>query len=199
MWLVASYCISFFQEKQEKIWRKTKMQMLLFSWYFFFSLFWVLYCMYFLSKRPTNVTLCYMNVCVLIYLWFAKMKIWSMLQVSSQENEKKKKLQRTIAYVFVWSGKVCLYGGISGSKEGQKVVKPQDYKGSIWGAHWAEKNFMLIQMLPCPLHDVTAVLPQWSCSTVIWPVGNAVNTKIWTKVPLSHRSGISMTSLCFKS
>lgn len=29
---------------------------------------------------------------VLIYLWFAKMKIWSMLQVLSQENNKKKKL-----------------------------------------------------------------------------------------------------------
>lgn len=68
--------------------------MLLFSWYIFFlSLFLVLYYMYFsfLSKRPKNVTLCYMNVCVLIYLWFAKMKIWSMLQVLSQENEKKKK------------------------------------------------------------------------------------------------------------
>lgn len=57
----------------------------------------------FLSKRPKNVTLCYMNVCVLIYLWFAKMKIWSMLQVLSQENEKKKTLLRMIAYVFVWS------------------------------------------------------------------------------------------------
>lgn len=53
------------------------MQMLLFSWYIFFLFGGVLYCMYFsfLSKRPKNVTLCYMNVCVLIYLWFAKMKI----------------------------------------------------------------------------------------------------------------------------
>lgn len=96
MWLVASYCISFFFKKSEEKYgeKNKKMQMLLFSWYIFFlSLFLVLYCMYFsfLSKRPKNVTLCYMNVCVLIYLWFAKMKIWSMLQVLSQENEKKKK------------------------------------------------------------------------------------------------------------
>lgn len=95
MWLVASYCISFFfQEKWEKYGEKNKKNAnaSLFLVYIF-SLFLVLYCMYFsfLSKRPKNVTLCYMNVCVLIYLWFAKMKIWSMLQVLSQENEKKKK------------------------------------------------------------------------------------------------------------
>lgn len=42
-----------------------------------FSLFFGSVCkFFFLSKRPKkNVTLCYMNVCVLIYLWFAKMKI----------------------------------------------------------------------------------------------------------------------------
>lgn len=95
MWLVASYCISFFQEKWGKIWGKKQKNAnaSLFLVYIFLSLFLVLYCMYFsfLSKRPKNVTLCYMNVCVLIYLWFAKMKIWSMLQVLSQENEKKKK------------------------------------------------------------------------------------------------------------
>lgn len=51
--------------------------MLLFSCSFF-SFFGgsVLYvCFFSLSKRPKNVTLCYMNVRVLIYLWFAKMKI----------------------------------------------------------------------------------------------------------------------------
>lgn len=43
------------------------------------------------KKKKSPVTLCYMNVCVLIYLWLAKMKIRSMLQVLSPENEKKKK------------------------------------------------------------------------------------------------------------
>lgn len=53
------------------------MQMLLFSWFFFFFGFCIVCIfLFFLSMRPKkNVTLCYMNVCVLIYLWFAKMKI----------------------------------------------------------------------------------------------------------------------------
>lgn len=73
-----------------------------------------------------------------------------MLQVLSQENEKKKRkrkkktLLRMIACVFVLWGKVCLFGGISGSKEGQKVAKPQDYKGSIYfigsASKWNQKN-----------------------------------------------------------
>lgn len=51
--------------------------MLLFpgSFFFFFSGFCTVCIFFFLSKRPKNVTLCFMNVCVLIYLWFAKMKI----------------------------------------------------------------------------------------------------------------------------
>lgn len=66
------------------------MQMLLFPCSFFLFVFlgvhfsflgsvlYVFFLFFFLSKSPkkkTNVTLCFMNVCVLIYLWFAKMKI----------------------------------------------------------------------------------------------------------------------------
>lgn len=66
-----------------------------------------------------------------------------------------------IAYVFVWWGKVCLFGGISGSKDGQKVAKPQDYKGSMssLGVHQSgiKKIPTLPWILPSPLHDVTTV------------------------------------------
>lgn len=121
MWLVASYCISFFK-KSKKNMGKTKMQMLLFSCSFFLFRGSVLYVYFFsLSKRPKNVTLCYMNVRVLIYLWFAKMKIWSMLQVLSPENEKKKNLLRMIAYVFVWWGRCVYSGGFQGVKEDRRL------------------------------------------------------------------------------
>lgn len=60
------------------------------------------------------------------------MKIWSMLQVSSQENEKKKTLLRMIAYVFVWWGKVCfLEGGFQGVKKDIRLQSLKIIKGSI--------------------------------------------------------------------
>lgn len=52
-----------------------------------------------------------------------------MLQVSSQENEKKKKkkkLKNDSQHIRVMGEGLCLFGAISGSKEGQKTAKPQD-------------------------------------------------------------------------
>lgn len=58
MWLVASYCISFFKKSKEKnlLLEKTKMQNA--SFLVLTILFWILYCMYmlyfFFQKRPTK-------------------------------------------------------------------------------------------------------------------------------------------------
>lgn len=107
------------------------------------------------------------------------MEIWSMLQVLSQENEKKKKktLLRMIAYVFVLWGKMCLFGGISGSKEGQTVAKPQDYKGSIYfigsASKWNKKKFIRSpEYFLVPSMMSLLSLPHWSCSRFglwVWP------------------------------
>lgn len=178
---------------------KTKMQMLLFSWSFSF---WgiCIVCIFFLFKRPKNVTLCYMNVCILIYLWFAKMKIWSMLQVLLKENEKEK---RITAYVFVPGGNTCLFGGISGSKNGQKVAKPQDYKGSISftgrSAKWILKILCSPENFLVP--KVMSLLPltRWSCSRCWIGLWVTPSTRRSGLTSPSHRSRISLTSLCFKS
>lgn len=97
------------------------MQMLLFYYFSFVSVSYV-YFLLFLSKRPKNVTLCYMNVCILIYLWFAKMKIWSMLQVLSQENEKKKKItQNDSLHICVMVKGVFIWGGFQGVKKDRRL------------------------------------------------------------------------------
>lgn len=83
----------------------------------------------------------------------------------------------------------------------EKAVKPRDYKGSIWGraSKWSQEgDIMLPWILSGALHDVTTVPPPLVVLyTVIWFVGNAVNTNTWS--PISHRSELSVTSLCFKS
>lgn len=91
------------------------------------------------------------------------MKIWSMLQVLSQENEKKKKnLLRMIAYVFVWWWKVCLFGGgFQGVKKDRRLQSLKIKKGVLLslGVHQSgiEKNHTLPWILPSALHDVTTV------------------------------------------
>lgn len=51
-------------------------------------------CTFFSFERPKNVSLCYMNVCVLIYLWFAKMKILKHVADVVTEKEKEKKIPK---------------------------------------------------------------------------------------------------------
>lgn len=83
--------------------------LLLFLWYFFWRL--LLYKLSFLCVLK-NVTLCSMNVCVLIYLWFAKTMIWSMLQVLSWRTRRNK---RAIARILLCEGTRCIYfGGVRG-------------------------------------------------------------------------------------
>lgn len=93
------------------------------------------------------------------------MKIWSMLQVLSQENEKKKKnLLRMIAYVFVWWWRVCLFGGgggFQGVKKDRRLQSLKIKKGVLLSlrVHQSgiEKNHTLPWILPSALHDVTTV------------------------------------------
>lgn len=87
--------------------------MLLFSCFFSFLVFCTV-CIFSLKASYKCPIVLY--ECVLIYLWFAKMKIWSMLQVLSQENEKKKKNTMNDSLCICVMGKVGLFGGISGSK-----------------------------------------------------------------------------------
>lgn len=58
--------------------------------------------------------------------------------------------------------------GGSGRKEGQKAVKPRDYKGSIFGSasKWSQESDMVLPwILSGALHDVT---------TVPFPIGPAL-------------------------
>lgn len=177
----------------------------LFFFSFLGSVLYVYIYIFFLSKRPKNVTLCYMNVCVLIYLWFAKLKIWSMLQVLSQENEKKKKTLLRMIPMCLCDGGRCVYlGGFQEVKKDRRLQSLKIIKGVFpsLGVHQSgiKKVPTLPWILPSPLHDVTTLpSPLVLLFTVIRFLGIAVNTKIWTESPPSHRSRLSMTSLCFKS
>lgn len=82
------------------------------------------------------------------------MKIWSMLQVFSPENEKKKKNEGQPMYsICVWWGKGCSFWGVSGTKEEEK-----DDKGSV---SFIRGEIKSIHTLPCvlpgPLYDVITV------------------------------------------
>lgn len=139
------------------------MQMLLFSCSvcsFLGSVLYVNFFRFFLYKRPKNVTLWYMNVCVLIYLWFAKMKIWSMLQVLSQENEKKKRLTKNDSLCICVMGEgVFIWGDFRDRKTDWRLQSLKINKGAFpsLGVHHGgiKKIPMLPWILPCPLHDVT--------------------------------------------
>lgn len=72
------------------------------------------------------------------------MKIWSMLQVLSPENEKKKTLLRMIAYVFVWWGRCVYSGGFQGVKEDRRLqsLKIKKWSDSVMGSasKWNQEN-----------------------------------------------------------
>lgn len=83
------------------------------------------------------------------------MKIWSMLQVLSPENEKKKKLNDSLCTVFVCDGGRFVHIGRRGS--GTKEEEKED-KGSIAFIGSRIKNIHTLPcVLPGPLYDVIAV------------------------------------------
>lgn len=141
------------------------MQMLLF-FFFCFSLLWILYRMIFLFLLNVlkNVTLCSLNVCVLIYLWFAKMMIWSMLQVLLREE--KKLLLRCVCVM----GKVDYFGG-GFMEQRQTIIKPQDYNELFWRmSKWKQENSFT------PLNSFLA--PSTMSLLAHSPVGPAVYTDL---------------------
>ena len=123
--------------------------------------------------------------------------------VTRKREEKKKNLLRMIAYVFVWWGKVCLFGGISGSKEGQEGCKASRLYREYF-LHWecikeeSRKFLRSLEYFLVPSMMSLLSLPHWSCSRFgLWATQSTQRSGL--EVPPSHRSGISMTSLFFKS
>lgn len=161
--------------------------MLLLLCFFFWFLYSVcIFQFFFLSVRKKNVTLCYMNVCILIYLWFAKMKIWSMLQVFSPENEKKKKNEGQPMYsICVWWGRVVHLGEFQGLKKRRRMTK------GVFLSSGVKSRVFTRSLVYYPIPSMM------SLQSLPWIWLKAAT--IWTSSSPSHRSRISMVSLCFKS
>lgn len=72
--------------------------------------------------------------------------------------------------MYLCDGGRCVYlGGISGSKEGQKVAMPQDYKREYF-LHWecikveSRKFLRSLEYFLVPSVMSLLSLPHWSCS-----------------------------------
>lgn len=123
------------------------------------------------------------------------MKIWSMLQVLSQENEKRKQKLRIMEDVqYLWDGGTFadFPGGFQGLKKKRRVTK------GVFLLPGMESRILtrsrVYYLPPPPLYDVIT-LP--SLLVLLWIWLKAAT--IWTSSSPSHTPGIRMISLSFKA
>lgn len=187
MWLVASYCISFFPEKWENTWGKNKCKS--FSFSFFLLLLVSVFCMYisvFLSKRQKKCHIV-LNECLYFNLF-----------VVCQNED----LEHVAGVTRKWEGKkktttdswrFVNFGGFQGLKKKRRMSKGVFLSSGVESRIFTHSlvYYLVPSMMSLPS------LPCWSCSE-FGSRPQQSGHQVPHPHPPRHRSGIS-TILCFKS